>query len=305
MRTQAIIAAGLLFAFAFPTAHAQLQSRPVPNRGVESFTFQSPSMGVRFSINVGMPEGYKAGDGKKYPALLVTDGDFTFGSVYESASTLRGQITPLIIISVGTSLDEGEAEHVRRRVYEFSPPGWDRKDPFGQEVERACKSLNSPPDRCTGGAARFLSAISTEMIPLLAARFPIDTAQLGLFGISAGGFFTTWAIFQPNTPFNKYIISSPATRYGNGETFRQEADYAKTHKDLAVGVYLAAGSLEATTPEVEVLGEVVSGMSRLAGVLASRHYPGLKLTVEYHPGMNHNDVVGTTVVRGLRTLYAK
>lgn len=305
MRIQAIIAAGLLFAFVFPTAHAQLQSRPVPNRGVESFTFQSPSMGVRFSINVGMPADYKAGDGKKYPALLVTDGDFTFGSVYESASTLRGQITPLIIISVGTSLDEGEAEHVRRRVYEFSPPGWDRKDPFGQEVEHACKTFNSPSDRCTGGAAKFLTAISTEIIPLLAAKFPIDTAQLGLFGISAGGFFTTWVIFQSNTPFNKYIISSPATRYGNGETFRQEADYAKTHKDLAVGVYLAAGSLEATTPEVEVLGEVVSGMSRLAGVLASRHYPGLKLTVEYHPGMNHNDVVGTTVVRGLRTLYAK
>jgi predicted alpha/beta superfamily hydrolase len=306
MRTKAIIAAGLLFAFAFSSANAQLQSRPVPNHGVESFTFQSPSMGVRFSINVGMPEDYKAGDGKKYPALLVTDGDFTFGSVYESASTLRGQITPLIIISVGTSREDGEAEHVRRRIYEFSPAGWDRKDPFGQEVERYCKSVvNSPPDRCTGGAAKFLTAISTEMIPLLAAKFPIDTAQLGLFGISAGGFFTSWAIFQPNTPFNKYIISSPATAYGNGETFRQEADYAQTHKDLAVGVYMAAGSLEATTPEVEVLGEVVSGMSRLAGVLASRHYPGLKLTVEYHPGMNHNDVIGTTVVRGLRTLYAK
>jgi len=85
MRTKAIIAAGLLYAFAFSSANAQLQSRPVSNRRVESFTFQSPSMGVRFSINVGMPEGYKAGDGKKYPALLVTDGDFTFGSVYESA----------------------------------------------------------------------------------------------------------------------------------------------------------------------------------------------------------------------------
>jgi uncharacterized protein len=306
MRTKVIIAAGLLLAFAFSSANAQLQSRPVPNHGVESFTLQSPSMGVRFSINVGMPEDYKAGDGKKYPALLVTDGDFTFGSVYESASTLRGQITPLIIISVGTSREEGEAEHVRRRVYEFSPPGWDRKDPFGQEVEHYCKSVvNSPPDRCTGGAAKFLTAINTEMIPLLAAKFPIDTAQLGLFGISAGGFFTTWAIFQPNTPFNKYIISSPATRYGNGETFRQEADYAKTHKDLAVGVYMAAGILEATTPEVEVLGETVSGMSHLAGVLASRHYPGLKLTVEYHPGMNHNDVIGTSVVRGLRTLYSE
>ena len=67
MRTNAIIAAGLLFAFAFSSANAQLQSRPVPHRAVESFTFQSPSMGVRFSINVGMPEGYKAGDGKSIP----------------------------------------------------------------------------------------------------------------------------------------------------------------------------------------------------------------------------------------------
>src|SRR4051812_2779305 len=92
--------------------------------------------------------------------------------------------------------------------------------------------------------------------------------------------------------------------YGVGETYRQEADYAKTHNDLAVGVYLAAGSLEATDLLLEVLGEVVSGMSHLAGVLGSRRYPGLKMTVEYHPGMNHNDVVGTTVVRGLRTLYA-
>jgi hypothetical protein len=137
MRTQAIIAAGLLFAFAFPTAHAQLQSRPVPNRGVESFTFQSPSMGVRFSINVGMPEDYKAGDGKKYPALLVTDGDFTFGSVYESASTLRGQITPLIIISVGTSLDEGDAET-------FGVGSTSSHRPAGIEKTRSARRWSTP-----------------------------------------------------------------------------------------------------------------------------------------------------------------
>jgi len=107
MRT-VTLTAGFLLAFASTSAHAQLQSRPVPARAVESFTFQSPSMGVRFSLNVGLPQGYKAGDGKKYPALIVTDGDFVFGNVYESASTLGGVITPLFIISVGTSLDEGE-----------------------------------------------------------------------------------------------------------------------------------------------------------------------------------------------------
>jgi len=304
MKTSAVTA-GFLLAFASTSASAQLQSRPVPHGGVESFTFQSPSMGVRFSLNVGLPPGYTAGDGKKYPALIVTDGDFVFGNVYESASTLAGVITPLFIISVGTSLEEGEAEHTRRRIYEFSPPGWDRQDKFGQGVEGYCKQFKSPEDRCSGGSGKFLTAIATEMIPLLAAKFPIDTTQLGLFGLSAGGFFTSWAIFQPNTPFKKYIISSPAMAYGRGEIFRQEAAYAKTHKDLAVGVYLASGVLEAADPMLEGMGEIVSGMSHLAGVLASRQYPGLKMTIEFHPGMGHSDVMGTSVVRGLRTLYAK
>ena len=305
MKTAAVTTASFLFAFASNSAPAQLQSRPVPHGAVESFTFQSPSMGVRFSLNVGLPPDYKAGDGKKYPALIVTDGDFTFGNVYESASTLAGVITPLFIISVGTSIDEGEGEHTRRRIYEFSPPGWDRKDPFGQAVENYCRMFKSEEGRCTGGAGKFLTAIVSEMVPQLAARFPIDTAQLGLFGLSAGGFFASWAIFQPNSPFKKYLISSPAMSYGRGEIFRQEARYAESHKDLPVGIYLGAGVLEAADPELEGMGEIVSGMSHFSGVLATRKYPGLKVTIEYHPGMGHTDVMGTSVVRGLRTLYGK
>jgi hypothetical protein len=137
MKTAAV-AAGLLLALASTSAHAQLQSRPVPGRGVESFTFQSPSMGVRFSLNVGFPQGYKAGDGKKYPALLVTDGDFVLGNVYESASTLASVITPLFIISVRTSLDEGEGAHQATDLRVLAT-GLGPADKFGQAVEGYCK----------------------------------------------------------------------------------------------------------------------------------------------------------------------
>jgi predicted alpha/beta superfamily hydrolase len=300
----ATVIVGLVLAFISVGAQAQLMPRPVPNRGVESFTFQSPSMGVRYSINVGVPRGYKAGDGKKYAALIVTDGDATFSNVYEAASTLGGSITPLFIISIGTSLEEGEALHTSRRIYEFSPPGWDRQDSFGKGVEEYCKRYKSPEGRCTGGGAKFLNVISSEMMPMLAAKYPIDTTQLGLTGLSAGGFFTSWVMFQPNTPFNKYIISSPAMSYGRGEIFRQEAAYANTHKDLPIGVYFGAGVLEATDPDLEGVGEIVSGMSHLAGMLSTRKYPGLKMIIEYHPGMGHSDVYHTNMVRGLRSLYA-
>ena len=305
MKAASVTTALLLAVSAIRADGQQLQTRPVPTGDVQSFTFQSPSMGVRFSLNVGMPSGYKAGDGKKYPALFLTDGDFVFPVVNGAAGSLAGAITPLFIISVGTALDEGEEEHTRRRIYEFSPPGWDRQDPFGQAVENYCRMFKAEEGRCTGGAGKFLTAIASEMIPQLAAQFPIDTAQLGLFGLSAGGFFTSWAIFQPNSPFRKYLISSPAMAYGRGEIFRQEAGYANAHKDLPVGIYVAAGTLEASDPQLEGMGEIVSGMSHFAGVLATRKYPGLKMTIEYHPGMGHSDVMGTSVVRGLRTLYGK
>ena len=305
MKASALTTAFLLALSATGANGQQLQTRPVPTGDVQSFTLQSPSMGVRFSLNVGMPVGYKPGDGKKYPALIVTDGDFTFPGVNAAARSLSGAITPLFIISVGTSIDEGEGEHTRRRIYEFSPPGWDRKDPFGQAVENYCRMFKSEEGRCTGGAGKFLTAIVSEMVPQLAARFPIDTAQLGLFGLSAGGFFASWAIFQPNSPFKKYLISSPAMSYGRGEIFRQEARYAESHKDLPIGIYLGAGVLEAADPELEGMGEIVSGMSHFSGVLATRKYPGLEVTIEYHPGMGHTDVMGTSVVRGLRTLYGK
>ncbi|MGQ0649872.1 MAG: alpha/beta hydrolase [Gemmatimonadaceae bacterium] len=283
----------------------QLETRPVPTGRVESFTFQSPSMGVRYGVNVGLPEGYKAGDGKKYPALISTDGDQFFSAVNEAARQLAGMIDPLFIVSIGTPAVEGQAAYTRRRVYEFSPPGWDLKDPFGQAVTKACQDNQSEAGRCVGGAPRFLDVIVSELIPLMTSKYPIDANQLGLFGISAGGFFASWTIFQPNSPFRRYIISSPAMAYGDGEIFRQEERFAKEHRDLPVGIYFGAGVLEAPDGSLEGVGRIVSGMSHLTGVLAGRRYPGLTMVTEYHPGMGHVDVIGTNVVRGLRTLYGK
>jgi predicted alpha/beta superfamily hydrolase len=156
-----------------------------------------------------------------------------------------------------------------------------------------------------GGAPKFLGVIVDELIPQLAKQFPIDTAQLGLFGVSAGGFFVSWAIFQDKSPFKSYLISSPAMAYGDGAIFREEARYAASHKDLHVSVFVATGSLEFDDPYLEGIGKIASGHAQFVAALRGRKYPNLKLNNEIMNGMGHGDSAPAALVRGMRTLYGK
>jgi predicted alpha/beta superfamily hydrolase len=126
-----------------------------------------------------------------------------------------------------------------------------------------------------------------------------------LFGVSAGGFFAAWTIFQERSPFRAYLISSPAMAYGDGDIFRQEARYAASHADLPVSIYLASGSLEIDDPFIEGVGQIVSGQARLGALLRGRRYPGLVLHSEIHQGLGHSDAAAMTMARGLRLLYPR
>src|SRR5579864_3169054 len=187
-----------------------LEPRPVSPRGVERYSYSSPSMGNRYEILVGTKAGFRAVPGKRYPALIVTDGYGTFPVALDALRSLSGSVEDFYVISVGTALEEGDSAFTRRRIYEFSPPNWAMTDPFGTGVSNICQAYHTPADRCVGGAPKFLELIVSELLPLLEAKFPIDHQQLGLFGLSAGGFFASYVIFQPISPFKKYIISSPA-----------------------------------------------------------------------------------------------
>lgn len=297
---------GVLLAMAaVPVAAQQLVPRDFPVKDVESFSLESPSMGRRYDIVVGLPEAYAANPAKAWPVLVVTDGNATFTTARDAARNLtsQGDIGGLIVVSIGTPLEGGDSAWTRRRIHEFSPPDWPMTDRFGQLVRRLCETTRVPAGECTGGAPKFLRFIESEVLPLVQAKYRVDPAQLGLFGVSAGGFFASWAIFQPESPFTTYIISSPAMAYGDGEIYRQEAKYADGHKDLKAGIYLASGTLEMDHPELEGVGQIVSGQMRLGAALRGRKYPGLRLYSEMHQGLGHSDAAGTTLVRGMRLLY--
>ncbi len=282
----------------------QLQPEANPSQRTESYRFTSPSMRRDYDITVGLPASYADSTTKRYALLVVTDGNDYFPLVFHAANTVHG-VDEVIVASVGAPFAEGRDAFTRRRVHEFSPTGWAMTDPFGQIVSAGCKAFKLAPADCVGGAPKFLAMIVDEIIPRLAEKYRIDRDRLGLFGVSAGGFFASWAIFQEKSPFHTYIISSPAMAYGDGDILRQEARYAETHKDLPARVYLSFGTLEIDDPMLEGIGHIVSGTARLSAALRGRNYPGLTLYNETLQGLGHEDAPGTAAVRGIRLLYAK
>jgi uncharacterized protein len=292
---------------------SMLRARALPIAETDSYTYHSRLMNRDYDVIVSVPREYASNPQKNYPALLLTDGHDTFPVAFGAWNYLAQsqEIDQPILISIGSPLEEGHEASYRRRVHEFSPPNWPMTDTFGQVVAgmvaEFCKAEHGPtdPKSCVGGAPKFFEFITAELLPTMFERYRIDSDDLGLYGHSAGGFFASWVIFQGDSRFKRFIISSPAMAYGDGEIFRKEEKYAADHKDLAARIYLASGTLEMQNPFLEGLAKVVSGQVHLGAMLAAREYPNLKVLSEIHQNLGHVDVPGVALSRGLRFLYGK
>lgn len=286
-----------------------LAPRERPSKGIENWSFSAKATNRNYDISVALPTGYATEPDRQFPAILVLDGNRMFGMTVDIARGLHTaqEAADLFIISIGTPFEEGHDAWVRRRIHEFSPDkNWPMTDSLGALILQFCKDrYQLDAADCVGGAPAFLALIQNELLPLLYERYRIDPSSLGLFGVSAGGFFASWSLLHDDSPFANYIISSPAMAYGDGEIFRLEARYAQHHDDLIAGAYMASGTLEIGTAFYEGVGNTVSGMTVFAGTLTARDYAGLRLSTGMHQGLGHSDAAAATLAIGIRTLYPK
>jgi predicted alpha/beta superfamily hydrolase len=114
-------------------------------------------------------------------------------------------------------------------------------------------------------------------------------------GHSFGGTFTLYAMFSEPELFRGYVAASPAVVYYDNTdfTFEQEAEYANTHKDLPVRLYLCVGG------EEELRYPVEEFMQKLR----ERNYPGLELETSTIAGERHAGVKPEAFNRGLRYIF--
>ena len=244
--------------------------------GSEVRTLKSTSTGRNYDLYIHIPSTYDQDKSKRYPVLYILDGQWDFklmdsvlgGLVYE-------RFVPEMIM-VGITYSGEHADYSSLRAMDDTPT--------------ATLQVKG-----SGDAPKFLKFIQTELIPFVETNYRADPAHRVLQGSSYAGLFTLYALFSDPGLFSAYIVASPDVRYGDGYVFKQEAEYARTHKGLPVKLYLAVGEAE----------ELNAPVQKFIKVLESRGYQALKLKTRVIEGERHASNKPELFNRGLRFVFSE
>jgi predicted alpha/beta superfamily hydrolase len=234
---------------------------------------ESAATGRDYDIYVLLPSDY-AQNQKQYPVLYVLDGQWDFkllDSIY--GGLLYDGFVPEMII-VGITYSGEDADYSALRAMDYTP----LHDPFVSD---------------SGDAPKFFAFLKEQLIPFVESEYRTDSSQRVLMGSSYGGTFTLYALFSEPGLFCGYVAASPAVPYGDRFAFEQEAEYASSHKDLPVRLFLSVGGIEELRYPVE----------EFMHILSERNYTGLKMETRIIEGERHAGNKPEAYNRGLRFIF--
>lgn len=235
---------------------------------------KSSSTGRDYDIYVHLPDGYAQNREKKRPVVYVLDGQWDFkllASIY--GGLFYDKFIPEMIV-VGVTYHGTSPKYDALRAMDYTPT-----------------AAGTIPG--SGGGARFLAFLKTELLPFIEANYATDPARRVLLGSSLGGLFTLYAMFTEPQLFSGYVAASPAVSYGDRVSFKEEVEYGSKHKDLPARLFVSVGELE----------ELAQPVKEFVQALAARGYNGLKMESRVIEGERHSGVKPEAFNRGLRFIF--
>lgn len=248
---------------------AQTTHLPVPVPG-EKFTFHSAVLGEDREVWVHLPAG--AGSGERFDVVYVLDGNvlFPLATAEVEHRVLMSQGPRLVIVGV-TSVN------TRGRGRDFTPVADSSHPEWFPE---------------TGKADRFLQFLETELIPTIAARYPVTRHRL-LIGHSLAGLFVLHALAARPDLFERYIAISPSIPWGREAIVTS----LRTRLPTLAGdraLFISVANEREGYPE---------STARLEAMLRDRAPASLRWRVARFPDEDHGSTVPPAVHRGLSFIF--
>jgi len=274
-----LLRAALPLLFASTPALAQAPSvaatEPASLWYSEQFTLHSKNVGRDFLIQVARPANPVAG---KTPAVFLLDGNtlFPLAASMVGLDGFDGMVEPAFVIAVGYKVST-KAEWATQRTVDlrFAP-------------------TSAPPGDGRKGAA-FARFLTTELRPLIEARYHTDPHRAVLAGHSFGGSFVTHILLNDPGAFDEYLLGSPAL-FSEPDLLAK----AKTFVALAkTRVFLSIGEKEQTSDKDP--NRWVANVRALAASLTD-HASNVDLKLEVVPGEGHVSSIPIMLEDGFRFL---
>jgi len=288
----------------------EFEPQPTSTHRHDRFDVVADSLG-RYTIEVSLPPGHDR-DGARFPVVLVVDGNLLFDvaqvALHGGFASVGGMLPPTIVVGVGYPADEGMASFYARRNYDFHGP-WEMTDPLGQELQKVFKIMKTAEKKShmemrAGGYERFMGFLRDELMTSLATRYPIDlSGRHTLIGDSSGGHFALRALYDPSSPFKRYVIISPSFGAAEGAIEKAEAEYAAAHDDLDADVFVCCGRVEVDQQPINAMCRFGSAVTWTAEQFAIRQWPSAWIDWEIMNNEDHASIQLRGVAAGLRSVH--
>ncbi len=160
--------------------------------------FESASLGGARRVLVSLPAGYEDAPGRRYPVVVVLDGDFEH-EIAAAITRFYAAVTELPeTIVVGVCHEDRTRELTPAPRDGFTPP---------------------PGARTAGGADAFLAFLADELLPHVDSAYRTEPFRV-LIGHSLGGLFALHALATRPDAFLGYLVLEPSVWWNGGHELR-------------------------------------------------------------------------------------
>ncbi len=268
-----------------PTATQKEQS--AKNAGPAITRFYSTAVGDSFTLSISLPPGYDTQPAKRYPVVYVLDANLYFDVMAPVLNKYCGVgLAPeVIVVGIGYK-DFATMDSLRNRDYTYPTAI--------PEYEMAV----------SGGADKFLSFVTKELLPNTDKAYRTDTANRILAGHSLGGYFTLYALQQQlegkHNGFSSYISASPSLHYNNYYLLNQLKATPATKNNRIIKVYITYGGLEESSEEEPGAKTLAETAALLTQYLSGKKNNGINCKVNIFSNFHHMDTPIPSFLKGLQ-----
>lgn len=261
-----------------------LAQSPKPITIGHSVELDSKALSEKRTINIYLPEDYKAEDTVKYPVIYIIDGGME-EDFFHITGIVRFNTQPWID-RFPRSIVVGIENTNRRRDLTYAVPNLDFVAKMGFRKEQF---------PAYGGSAKYIAFLQNELQPYIATHYNTNNKKT-VIGESLAGLLATEILLKHRNLFDTYIIMSPSLWWGDGSLLAQAPALLQKEKSKDVKVYVGACNKE---EDKRMYDDAVA----LSTVLKKQGGEGMKLFYDYLPTELHSTMMHQAVYNAFRLFY--